>query len=149
MKTKVGSLMTANPKSCTPDDTLEKAARMMAECDCGAIPVVDGGDGRRVVGIVTDRDIACRGVAKGKDPTQTKVRECMSSGLAVVGENDSIEDACQAMERAQVRRLLIVDAQGELCGILSQADIALQLSKNKIAEVVKEVSQPAQSAHGS
>jgi len=101
-----------------------------------------------VVGIITDRDIACRAVAEGEDPSQTKVSECMSSGLATVNEEDSIKDCCEAMERAQVRRLLVLDGEGELCGIVSQADIALHLSKNKIAEVVKEVSQPAQSSKG-
>jgi predicted transcriptional regulator len=87
-------------------------------------------------------------VAQGKDTAQTKVRDCMSSGLATVNEDDSIEDCCEAMERSQVRRLLVLDAEGELCGIVSQADIALHLSKNKIAEVVKEVSQPAASSKG-
>jgi len=101
-----------------------------------------------VVGIITDRDIACRAVAEGEDPSQTKVSECMSSGLATVNGEDSIKDCCEAMERAQVRRLLVLDGEGELCGIVSQADIALHLSKNKIAEVVKEVSQPAQSSKG-
>jgi len=148
MKTKAKALMTANPQSCTPDSSLQEAARLMADCDCGAIPVVESDGARRVVGIITDRDIACRAVAKGKDPAQTKVRDCMSSGLATVGEDDSIEDCCQAMERAQVRRLLVLDAEGELCGIVSQADIALHFSKKKNTEVVKEVSQPAQSSQG-
>jgi len=148
MKTKARALMTTNPQSCTPGTTLQEAARMMATCDCGAIPVVETDGARRVVGIITDRDIACRAVAEGEDPSQTKVSECMSSGLATVNEEDSIKDCCEAMERAQVRRLLVLDGEGELCGIVSQADIALHLSKNKIAEVVKEVSQPAQSSKG-
>jgi CBS domain-containing protein len=146
MKTKIKALMTENPRSCTPEASLQEAARMMAECDCGAIPVVQGDGARRVIGIITDRDVACRAVAQGKDPSQTKVSECMSRGLATVNEEDSIKDCCEAMEKAQVRRLLVLDIDGELCGIVSQADIALHLSKNKIAEVVKEVSQPAQSA---
>jgi CBS domain-containing protein len=146
MKAKVKTLMTTNPHSCSPDATLREAARMMAECDCGAIPVMESDGARRVIGIITDRDIACRAVAQGKDPSQTKVSECMSRGLATANEDDDIKDCCEAMERAQVRRLLVLDADGELCGIVSQADIALHLSKNKIAEVVKEVSQPAQAS---
>jgi CBS domain-containing protein len=148
MKTKVKALMTSNPQACTPESSLQDAARMMAECDCGAIPVVEGDGARRVVGIITDRDIACRAVARGKDPSHTKVRECMSSGLATCLEDDSIKDCCEVMERSQIRRLIVLDAEGELCGIVSQADIALHLSKNKVAEVVKEVSQPAPSAKG-
>jgi CBS domain-containing protein len=116
----------------------------MERCDCGAIPVVTADGARRAVAIITDRDIACRAVAKGKSPTDTKVSECMSSGLATIGADDSVGECCQAMERSQVRRLLVLDADGELAGIVSQADIALHLSKNKIAEVVKEVSQPGQ-----
>jgi CBS domain-containing protein len=148
MNAKAKDLMTANPRSCTPDATLPEAAKLMAECDCGAIPVVESDGARRVVGIITDRDIACRAVAAGKNPAETKVSECMSRGLATVHEEDSIEECCRAMERGQVRRLLVLDADGELCGIVSQADIALHLSKNKIAEVVKEVSQPAPSSKG-
>jgi CBS domain-containing protein len=129
-----------------PDDTIQRAAQLMDECDCGAIPVVDSNGQRRVVGIITDRDIACRVAAQGKSPADTKVSECMSRGLATVGLDDSVEDCCNTMERAQVRRVLVLDEEGELCGIVSQADVALHLSKNKIAEVVKEVSQPAQGA---
>jgi CBS domain-containing protein len=146
MKSKIKNLMSANPQSCTPDDTIQRAAQMMEQCDCGALPVVDSNGNRRVVGIITDRDIACRAVAQGKSPSETRVSECMSRGLTTVGLDDSVEDCCNTMERAQVRRVLVLDAEGELCGIISQADVALHLSKNKIAEVVKEVSQPAPGA---
>jgi CBS domain-containing protein len=134
--------MCASPKSCSPDATLQEAAQMMAECDCGAIPVVEGGATNRAIGVVTDRDIACRATAKGLPP-DTRVRQVMSSRLSTIGEDDSVEDCCNQMERAQLRRLLVVNGEGELCGVVSQADIALHLSRNKIAEVVKEVSQPS------
>jgi CBS domain-containing protein len=142
MKAKVKDIMCANPKSCSPDATLQEAAQMMAECDCGAIPVVEGDGARRAIGVITDRDIACRAVAKGLPP-DTHVREVMSSRLSTIGEEDSVEDCCNQMERAQLRRLMVVNGEGELCGVVSQADIALHLSRNKIAEVVKEVSQPS------
>jgi len=146
MKTQVKSIMTVNPQSCAPDASLQEAARLMQRCNCGAIPVVANDGALRVVGIITDRDIACRAVAEGKDPAKTTVSECMSSGLATIGQDDAVKDCCQTMERAQLRRLLVLDEEGELCGIVSQADVALHLSKNKIADVVKEVSQPAQSS---
>jgi CBS domain-containing protein len=142
MKAKVKDIMCANPKFCSPHATLQEAARMMAECDCGAIPVVEGDGTRRAVGVITDRDIACRAVAEGLSP-DTHVREVMSSRLSTIGEDDGVEDCCNQMERAQLRRLMVVNGEGELCGIVSQADIALHLSRNKIAEVVKEVSQPS------
>ena len=144
MKAKVKDIMSRNPQSCTPDSSLQDAARMMERCDCGAIPVVQGNGARRALGVITDRDIACRAVARGMDPATTPVRECMSTQLATVAEDDSVAECCQAMEQSKVRRLLVMDAEGELCGIVSQADVALHLSKNKIAEVVKEISQPTE-----
>ncbi|MCC6493309.1 MAG: CBS domain-containing protein [Pirellulales bacterium] len=143
MKAKVSSIMCASPRSCAPDATLQEAAQLMDQCDCGAIPVVKTDGAKQAVGIITDRDIACRAVARGKGP-ETQVRECMSSPLATIGADDSVEDCCNQMERFKVRRLLVLDADGELCGIVSQADIALHLSKNKTAEVVREVSQPTE-----
>jgi CBS domain-containing protein len=142
MKAKVKDIMCANPKSCSPHATLHEAAQMMAECDCGAIPVVESDGTHRAIGVITDRDIACRAVAKGLSP-ETHVHQVMSSRLSTIGEDDSVEDCCNQMERAQLRRLMVVNGDGELCGVVSQADIALHLSGKKIAEVVKEVSQPS------
>lgn len=144
MKAKVKDIMSRNPQSCTPDASLQDAARLMERCDCGAIPVVETNGARRAVGIITDRDIACRGVARGMAPADTPVRECMSTQLATIGQDDSVAECCQQMEQGKVRRMLVMDAEGELCGIVSQADVALHLSKNKIAEVVKEISQPVE-----
>jgi CBS domain-containing protein len=141
MKSKAKDLMCANPQCCTPDISIQEAAKMMDKCDCGAIPVIVEGDQRKAVGVITDRDIALRAVAQGKGP-ETTVRECMSSPLAVVGVDSSAAECCEIMEQSKVRRLMVVDAEGELCGIISQADIARHLSKPKIAEVVKEVSEP-------
>jgi CBS domain-containing protein len=116
---------------------------MMDECHCGAIPVIQDNGVRKAVGVITDRDIAVRAVAKGKGP-ETKVGDCLSSPLAVIGADSTAEDCCLMMERAKVRRLMVVDSDGELCGIISQADIALHLSRAQIAEVVKEVSEPTE-----
>lgn len=143
MRTKVRDIMCASPQCCTPEATLQQAATMMKACDCGAIPVIESNGVRRAVGVITDRDIACRGIAEGKGP-QTKVSECMSSPLAIIGDDSSVAECCQRMEDAQVRRLMVVDSEGELCGVVSQADIALHLSKEKTAHVVKEISKPAE-----
>jgi CBS domain-containing protein len=142
MKAKVKSIMCPNPQSCPPDATIQEAARLMEQCDCGAIPVVKADGSNQAVGIITDRDIACRAVAHGHGP-DTKVHECMSSPLATIGANDSVNDCCDQMERFKVRRLLVLDDDGHLCGIVSQADIALHLSKNATGELVREVSQPS------
>lgn len=141
MKARARDIMCQSPQCCSPDDTIRKAAQLMSRCDCGAIPVIEAGEKRKAVGVITDRDIAVRAVAEGKGP-DTLVRECMSSPLAVVGEDSSAQECCDIMERSKIRRLMVVDSEGELCGVISQADIALHLSKAKTAEVVKEISEP-------
>jgi len=142
----INEIMCYEPECCTPDTTISEAAQMMSDCDCGAIPVIEATNGKRPVGIITDRDIACRAVARGLDPTRTKVRDCMSSPLATVSVNASVDACCKVMEERQVRRLLAVDAEGRIAGIVSQADIALRLPATKTAKVVKEVSQPSEHA---
>jgi CBS domain-containing protein len=137
----VHEIMSADPKYCIADMDLREAARMMVACDCGAMPVVESADHTKPVGIITDRDIACRAVAEGKNPLDTTVAECMSQHLAVVPADAVVEECCEIMEKSQVRRLLVTDDQGRLCGIVSQADIALHLSNGLTAEVVKQVSQ--------
>jgi CBS domain-containing protein len=143
---RLDEVMCANPRCCTPKTTIQEAARMMVDCDCGAIPVIDDMESHIPIGIITDRDIACRAVAKGLDPTRTTVDSCMSTQLATVSSNTSIEDCCQIMEQRQVRRLLAIDKEGKIVGIIAQADIALNLTEHETAEVVKEVSQPCQHA---
>jgi CBS domain-containing protein len=143
MKSQAKDLMCGSPQCCSPEDTIQQAAKFMERCDCGAIPVIEQGEQRKAIGVITDRDIAVRAIALGKGP-DTKVRECMSSPLAVVGADSSIQECCDIMERSKVRRLMVVDPDGELCGVISQADIALQASKAKTAEVVKEISEPCE-----
>lgn len=139
----VRDICTTHVACCTPEMTLQEAAKMMVECDCGAIPVVDSKESKQPVGIITDRDIACRAVAEGKNPQETRVEECMSRNLATIREDASIEECCETMERAKVRRILVEDEQGNLCGILSQADIALHLSQSMTGELVGQVSEPS------
>jgi CBS domain-containing protein len=145
MKARVRDIMCESPQCCTSDMSIQNAAKLMERCDCGAIPVIEEGEKRKAVGVITDRDIALRAIAAGKGP-DTMVRECMSTPLAVIGADSSVEECCEIMERSKVRRLMVVDSDGELSGIVSQADIALHLSKAKIAEVVKEISEPTEEA---
>jgi len=138
----VKDVMSFQPHTCTRENTLRDAAQMMCEWDCGAIPVVETGDRKRAIGIITDRDIACRAVAKGKDPTSTTVGDCMTMHLSTVDQDSSVQECLDAMERAKIRRMLVTNHQGELCGIVSQADIALRMAEDQAAELVREVSQP-------
>jgi CBS domain-containing protein len=139
---RVKDLMCTSPACCTPETSLRDAARLMNECDCGAIPVVEADSGKMPIGVITDRDIVCRAVAQGRHPNQTTVAQCMSRPLATINEENSIEECCEAMEAGKVRRMLVVNDSGELCGIVSQADIALRLEPDFAAEVVRECSEP-------
>lgn len=143
---RIKDFMSVSPACCTPETSLREAAGLMHECDCGAIPVVDADTGKMPIGVITDRDIVCRAVAQGRDPNQTKVAQCMSRPLATINQGNSIEECCEAMEAAKVRRMLVVNDDGELCGIVSQADVALRMDPDHAAEVVRECSEPTLAA---
>jgi CBS domain-containing protein len=136
----VREIMTENPACCSPQTSLQEAAKLMADNDCGELPVLD--EQRRPTGVVTDRDITCRAVAQGKDPKQTSVREVMSSPVVTATPETSVEDCCAKMEENQIRRIPVVDASGGCCGMVSQADIAKAAPEHETAEVVREVSRP-------
>lgn len=136
----VQDIMTKKPFCCTPDINLGLVARMMAEYDCGAIPVVQNDNLGQLVGIITDRDITCRVVAEDSNPLELTAADCMSSPAISVSPETTIEECCRAMERAQVRRIPVVNDQGGCCGIVAQADIARNAPAPKTAEVVKEIS---------
>lgn len=140
-------LMTASPACVTPSEGLQKVAQLMADHDCGCIPVVDEGDNRRVIGVVTDRDIAVRGIAKGKGPT-AKVAEVMTSDPTCCSFDDEMDVVERAMADKQIRRVVILDADGYCCGIVSQADLARAAERSPEAEqdlafVVERISKPS------
>lgn len=138
---KVREIMTENPACCSPESSLQNAAKLMADRDCGEIPVVD--DQKRPVGVITDRDICCRAVAIGLDPEQTKVNEIMSSPVVTVGPDDDINQCCQLMDDNQIRRVPVIDDSGACCGIVAQADIARKLDEPEVGHIVHDISQPA------
>ena len=135
-------LMTGSPACCTPDTPLRDVARMMVQCNCGEIPVVDSHDSMRPIGAITDRDITCRAVAEGKNPLQMTAKDCMSTPCVTLGENASIEECCRLMEENKIRRIPVVDSRGRCCGIISQADLAKTMDR-VAAEVLRQVSQPS------
>lgn len=139
----VREIMTREPGVCTPETRIQDVARMMAEHDCGEIPVVESSRSKRPVGVVTDRDIALRVVAQGRDPSHVTARDCMSSPVHTVTPDTEVESACQILEQHQVRRVPVVDERGEICGVVSQADIATFASERDTAEVVRSISQPS------
>jgi len=120
---RVCDVMSTDVKVTTPDDSVQQAARLMGEADTGALPVREGD---RLVGMITDRDVAIRLVAEGKDPARTKVREVMSPEVRYVFEDEGLEHIAENMAEQQVRRLPVVNREKRLVGILSLGDIARQ-----------------------
>ena len=122
MGTKIVEVMTERPRAVTPETSVREAARLMEEEDVGSLPVVE--EGARLVGIVTDRDVALRVVGGGLDPEATRVGEVASADVVALSPEHDLDEALGLMARAQVRRLPIVVRENELVGMLSQADIA-------------------------
>ncbi len=141
-------LMTANPKCCLPEDSISRAAQIMREEDVGSIPVVSDHANRKVIGIVTDHNIAVKVVAAGWDPQAIYVGEVMLFADPVMCRvDDDYTKALQRMASQQVRRILVVNEDGSLAGIISQADIARRTSEEEVGEVVEEISEPAGFGH--
>jgi CBS domain-containing protein len=138
----VGELMTANPACCTPDSTLQEVARMMEQNDCGCIPVVNSLSDKKPVGTITDRDITIRTVAASHNPIDMKASDIMTTNIATIRPQMSIEECFDVMEDKDIRRVLVVDDAGRCCGIVAQADI-VQSSANPMRtnEVIREISE--------
>jgi CBS domain-containing protein len=135
---RVREVMTPNVKVASPKDTLQHAAQMMIDIDCGALPV---GEDDRLVGILTDRDITIRAVAQGKSPAECRVSEVMSPEIKYIYEDETIEDASRNMSELQVRRLPVMNRKKRLVGIISLGDLALN-AKDNAGKALKEVSEP-------
>lgn len=141
----VKEMMHKNPVCCTPETRLNDVARLMVDCDCGAIPVVeDMKTLKPIKGIVTDRDIVCRILAEDKNPLRYRAKDCMSEPVATVKQEDSVETAVEIMEKYQIRRIPVVDQNGACCGLVTQAQIAKRLPEEKAGELLKSVSQPTE-----
>jgi CBS domain-containing protein len=132
-------IMTPAPQCCSSETLLNEVANLMVEADCGEIPVTDASN--RLIGVITDRDIVCRVVAKGKNPSAVTASECMTEPVVVVNADTSLDDVVAVMEENQIRRVPVVDASGCCCGIISQADVALCASEKDTGELVREVSK--------
>jgi CBS domain-containing protein len=142
----VREVMTADPACCTPEARLQEVAQMMIDHDCGEIPVVENKKNNFPIGVITDRDIVCRTVARGLNPLDLSVADCMSKPCVTVTPDMLIEECSRILEKNQIRRVPVVDADGSCCGIVALADIALHARKSVAGEVIKEVSQPSAAA---
>jgi len=141
---KAQDIMSRNPTCVTPDTPLAEAARLMKQENVGVIPVVESQGSRQLVGVLTDRDIAIRAVAEGRDGATTSVGHVMTSEVRSASPSDSVNDVMALMGREQVRRIPIVDERGTLVGIVAQADIVLEAKDDKKAEeTVERISRPS------
>jgi CBS domain-containing protein len=138
---RIDEIMTNEPACCTPETPLREVARMMVEHDCGEIPLVQAPDETILLGVITDRDIICRVVARGVNPAELTAGDCMSSPVVSVAMGASVDECCRVMEAHQIRRVPIIDENGHIRGIVSQADIARSAPK-RTADLVREVSEP-------
>jgi CBS domain-containing protein len=134
----VSEVMTRDVKIASPEDTLQRAAQMMEGIDAGALPV---GENDRLIGMLTDRDITLRAVARGKTPGECKVRDVMSASIKYVYEDDTLENALKNMGELQVRRLPVLDRKKRLVGIVSLGDLALKKT-DSAGKALKKVSEP-------
>lgn len=139
---RVKDIMTPEPACVTPDTMLQRVAELMVHNDCGEIPIVENMSNMLPVGVITDRDITCRTVAKGINPLPFRAKECMTHPAVTVTAEMSVEQCCAVMEEYQIRRVVVVDSSGACVGIVAQADIARHVSKDDAGEVVREVSKP-------
>jgi CBS domain-containing protein len=136
----VADVMSDTLAVCTVRTTIEQVAQLMVQHRCGEIPVVEDLTRKVPLGVLTDRDIVCRLIAKGKNPMEATAEDCMSQPAITVREDEPIEDAVAVMERHQIRRVPVVDANGECVGMLAQADIAWT-AERVVGELVREVSR--------
>jgi CBS domain-containing protein len=148
MKT-CSAVMTREVIYCLPDETVDRVARLMKDNDIGPIPIVQDVNSKKLVGMVTDRDLVVRVLAEGRDAQHTRVEEVMTGEPIACRESDSLDKALNAMANHQVRRIPVVNNNNQLVGIIAQADIATRgETPFKTAEVVEEISKPDTSSAG-
>ena len=134
----ISEVMTRDVQIASPDDVLQKAAQLMEKNDFGILPI---GENDRLVGMLSDRDITIRAVARGLAPYQCKVREVMSQDVRYVYEDESVEDVARNMSELQVRRLPVVNRDKRLAGIVSLGDLAIN-DPEPAADALTSISQP-------
>jgi CBS domain-containing protein len=138
MSQRIRDVMTSNPSTIEADKPVAEAARIMKQEDAGVVPVTEQG---RLTGMVTDRDIAIRVVAEGKDPQSISVREVASTDLVTIDPDQDLDEALRLMAQHKVRRLPVVEEDGRVVGVLAQADVAREGHDEQTGQVVQEISE--------
>src|SRR4030095_15657018 len=122
----VKEVMTPSPACCVAETKLQEVAKLMVDNDCGEIPVIDSEESNKPIGVVTDRDIVCRTVARGQNPLHLTPGDRMSTPVVTVAQDMSVNDCSRVMEENKIRRVPVVDKDGACCGIVALADLALR-----------------------
>jgi CBS domain-containing protein len=140
--TKCKDVMTRNPVVSVASDTVEHVAKLMKAEDIGPVPIVQDQNSKKLIGIVTDRDLAMKIVAEGRDPQRTRVEEVMTRDPVTCHEGDDLKEALDAMRKHQVRRIPVIDNNEHIVGIIAQADVAIHEDAKTTGKVVEDISKP-------
>ena len=136
-------VMTKSPVYCLPNDIVSKVAQLMKSKDIGPIPIIENEQTKKVIGILTDRDLALKIVAEGRDPKSTKAEEVMTRKVVTCRVDDDLQKALDAMSEHKLRRIPVVDNNNGIVGIIAQADVATRVDQSeKTAAMVRGISQP-------
>jgi CBS domain-containing protein len=138
---KLRDMMTENPVCCVPTDSAQSVARIMCDESVGSIPVVMDQESRKLVGVITDRDLCCSVVANGLDSKATPIEKFMTLNPVACREGENVENCESLMQERQIRRIPIVDAQDRVIGIVAQADLALKDNPERVSKTVAEISK--------
>jgi len=144
---KVREAMTTDPVCCLPTDTAQRVATILRDHRIGSVPVVADMYSRKLIGVITDRDLCCSILAEGLDPKHTSIDKFMSPTPVTCRDGENLEKCERSMQEHQVRRIPIVDGEDRCVGILSQADLALKDKPERVAKTVAEISKPEQRTH--
>ena len=129
--------MTRDPATCEPTTTLRLVAMLMLDHDCAAVPIVSSGE---VLGIVTDRDIVCRAVARGLNAAELPASAVMSAPLVAIHPDETFDDAAQVMKENHVHHLPVIDDEGRLLGIVAQSDLGRRMSNRELGQLARDTS---------
>ncbi|WNG62355.1 CBS domain-containing protein [Archangium gephyra] len=140
MAKSIREVMSSDVEVINPNDSLRDAAEKMRSLNVGPLPVCDG---QRILGMITDRDIVVRAIALGRDPNTTQVADAMSSGIEYCFDDDNVDDVLRKMKTKQIRRMIVVDRNKKLVGIVALGDITGEVSEQKVAETLEGISEPS------
>jgi CBS domain-containing protein len=143
---KVREVMSANPICCVPGDTAQRVAQAMCQNNIGSLPVVVDQQSRKLLGMITDRDLCCAIIAEGLDPKRTTIERFVTTNPVVCRDGENIDHCEQAMQERRVRRVPIVDGEGGCIGIVAQADVALKDKPERVSRTIAEISKPRKAA---